>query len=177
MYLTIRATSDPGSLTAAVRAEVSSLDNTLPVFNVKSMERHISERMSPKRLATLLMAGFAVIALLLAAIGIYAVMSYAVSQRTHEIGIRMALGAQPRDIFNLIVKQGVGLTLVGILIGLAFAFVMTRAMSGLLYGISATDPLTYLGISLLLGLVALLACCVPTRRATKVDPIVALRNE
>ncbi|HEV8486608.1 MAG TPA: ABC transporter permease [Blastocatellia bacterium] len=177
MYLIIRASSDPRSLTSAVRAEVSSLDNTLPVFNVKAMERHISERMSPKRLATSLMAAFAVIALLLAAIGIYAVMSYAVSQRTHEIGIRMALGAQPRDIFKLIVRQGVSLTLVGIGAGLVFAFGVTRAMSGLLYGVSTTDPLTYFGISLLLGTVALLACYVPTRRATKVDPMVALRNE
>ncbi len=177
MYLIIRASLDPGSLTSAVRGEVSSLDNTLPVFNVKGLQQLIKERMSPKRLATLLMAAFAVIALLLAAIGIYAVMSYAVSQRTHEIGIRMALGARPRDIVNLIMRQGVSLTLVGIGAGLAGAFAMTRAMSGLLYGVSTMDPLTYVGISLLLSAVALLACYVPTRRATKVDPMVALRNE
>ncbi|MFY9572513.1 MAG: ABC transporter permease, partial [Blastocatellia bacterium] len=177
MYLIIRASSDAGSLTSAVRAEVSALDNTLPVFNVKPMEQLIKERMSPKRLVTVMMLVFAVIALVLAAVGIYAVMSFAVSQRTHEIGIRMALGARPRDIFKLIVGQGVTLTLVGIGAGLAGAFAMTRAMSGLLYGVTATDPLTYAGISLLLGAVGLAACCVPTRRATKVDPMVALRYE
>ena len=133
--------------------------------------------MSPKRLAPLMMAGFALIALALAGVGIYAVMSYAVSQRTHEIGIRMALGAQARDIFKLVITQGLTLTLIGIVIGLAGAYAMTRAMAQLLYGITSTDPLTFVGISLLLGAVAMLACYVPTRRATRVDPMVALRHE
>jgi putative ABC transport system permease protein len=177
MYLVIRTGSNPAQLTAAVRAEVSALDTSLPVFNIKPMEQVISERMSPKRLATVMMAGFALIALALAGVGIYAVMSYAVSQRTHEIGIRMALGAQARDIFKLVITQGLGLTVIGIVIGLAGAYAMTRAMAQLLYGITTTDPLTFVGISLLLGAVAMLACYVPTRRATKVDPMVALRHE
>ena len=177
MHLVIRSGSDPAQLTSAVRGEVSALDKTLPVFNVKPMEQVIGERMSPKRLAASMMAVFALLALALAGVGIYAVMSYAVSQRTHEIGIRMALGAQARDIFNLVIKQGLTLTLIGIVIGLTGAYAMTRAMAGLLYGVTATDPLTFIGISLLLAGVAMLACYVPTRRAIRVDPMIALRYE
>jgi putative ABC transport system permease protein len=177
MYLVIRTGSNPSQLTAAVRTEVSALDKTLPVFNVKPMTQVIGERMSPKRLATFMMAVFALIALALAGVGIYAVMSYAISQRTHEIGIRMALGAQARDIFKLVITQGLALTLVGIVIGLAGAYAMTQAMAQILYGISATDPITFVGISLLLGCVSMLACYVPTRRAIKVDPMIALRHE
>lgn len=175
--LVIRSGSDPAQLTSAVRGEVSALDKTLPVFNVKPMEQVIGERMSPKRLAALMMAVFALLALVLAGVGIYAVMSYAVSQRTHEIGIRMALGAQARDIFKLVITQGLALTMAGIGIGLAGAYAMTRAMAGLLYGVTTTDPLTFIGISLLLGGVAMLACYVPTRRAIRVDPMIALRYE
>lgn len=175
--LVIRSSSDPAQLTSAVRGEVSALDKTLPVFNVKPMEQVIAERLSPKRLATSMFAVFALVALALAGVGIYAVMSYAVSQRTHEIGIRMALGAQAGDIFKLVITQGLALTLIGICIGLAGAYAMTRAMAGLLYGVTATDPLTFIGISLLLGGVAMLACYVPTRRATRVDPMIALRYE
>jgi putative ABC transport system permease protein len=177
MYLVIRTGPTSSQLAAAVRGEVGALDKTLPIFNVKPMERVVAERMSPKRLATFMMAVFALLALVLAGVGIYAVMSYAVSQRTHEIGIRMALGAQARDIFKLIIKQGLTLTLVGLGIGLVGAYGMTRAMAQILYGVTATDPLTFVGISLLLGLVAMLACYVPTRKATKVDPMVALRCE
>ena len=177
IYLVIRSDSNPAQLTSAVRGEVSALDKTLPVFNVKSMDQVIAERMSPKRLATGMMAVFALLALALAGVGIYAVMSYAVSQRTHEIGVRLALGAQARDIFKLIISQGLKLTLTGVLIGLGGAFAMTRAMAGLLYGVTATDPLTFIGISAILGGVALLACYVPTRRATRVDPMIALRYE
>ena len=177
IYVVIRGGVEPAQLTSAVRREVSALDKTLPVFNVKLMEQLIGERMSPKRLATFMMAVFAVLALALAGVGIYAVMSYAVSQRTHEIGIRMALGAQARDIFKLVITQGLTLTLAGLVIGLAGAYAMTRAMSQLLYGVTATDPLTFIGISLLLGGVAMLACYVPTRRAIRVDPMIALRYE
>jgi putative ABC transport system permease protein len=177
IYLVIRSGSDPSQLTSAVRGEVSALDKTLPVFNVKAMEQVIGERMSPKRLATAMMAIFAILALVLAGVGIYAVMSYAVSQRTHEIGIRMALGAQARDIFKLVIAQGLTLTLAGVVIGLVGAYAMTRAMAGILYGVTATDPLTFIGISALLGAVAMLACYVPTRRAIRVDPMVALRYE
>jgi len=175
--LVIRSGSDPAQLTSAVRGEVSVLDKTLPVFNVKPMEQVIGERLSPKRLATFMMAVFALVALVLAGVGIYAVMSYAVSQRTHEIGIRMALGAQARDIFKLVITQGLALTLIGIVIGLAGAYALTRAMAGLLYGVTATDPLTFIGISLLLGGVAMLACYVPTRKAIRADPMIALRYE
>ena len=177
MYIVVRTGSDPAQLTAAVRSEVNAVDKTLPVFNVKPMEQVIDERMSPKRLATFMMAAFALLALALAGVGIYAVMSYAVSQRTHEIGIRMALGAQAKDIFGLVIAQGFTLTLIGIVIGLAGAFAMTRALAQLLYGVTATDPITFIGISLLLGGVAMLACYVPTRRAIRVDPMVALRYE
>ena len=177
MYIVVRTGSNSSQLTSAVRAEVSALDKTLPVFNVKPMEQVIDERMSPKRLATFMMGGFALLALALAGVGIYAVMSYAVSQRTHEIGIRMALGAQARDIFKLVITQGLTLTLAGMVIGLAGAFAMTRALAQLLYGVTATDPITFVGISLLLGGVAMLACYVPTRRAIRVDPMVALRYE
>jgi putative ABC transport system permease protein len=177
MYLVLRTGNNPSDLTAAVRAEVSALDKTLPVSNVKPMEQLIDERISPKRLATFMMGGFALFALLLAGIGIYAVMSYAVSQRTHEIGVRMALGAQARDIFKLVISNGLKLTLIGIVIGLVGAFAMTRALAQLLYGVTVTDPITFIGISLVLGTVAMLACYVPTRRAIRVDPMVALRYE
>jgi putative ABC transport system permease protein len=177
MYLVIRGSSDPSPLVAGVRAEVAALDKTLPVFNVKPMEQVIAERMSPKRLVTFMMLGFALLALALAAVGIYAVMSYSVTQRTHEIGIRLALGAGSRDIFKLVVGQGLLLTIIGLGLGLAGAFGLTRAMAGLLYGVTPTDSLTYVGISLLLAMIALLACYVPARRATKVDPMIALRYE
>lgn len=177
MSLMIRSDSEPARLTSAIRAEVSRLDKTLPVFNVKALARVIDERMSPKRLAAAMMAIFAVLALALAGVGMYAVMSYSVSQRTHEIGVRRALGAQPIDIFKLIVSQGLMLTSFGLVIGLAGAFATTRAMSQLLYGVTTTDLTTYVGISLLLGLVAMLACYVPTRKAIRVDPMVALRYE
>ena len=177
MTLVIRSGSDPARLTSAVRGEMNALDKTLPVFNVKPMEQIIGERLSPRRLATSMFAVFALLALALAGVGIYAVMSYAVSQRTHEIGIRMALGAQARDVFKLVITQGLALTLIGIVIGLAGAYALTRAMAGLLYGVTATDPLTFIGISLLLGGVAMLACYVPTRRAIRVDPMIALRYE
>ena len=177
MSLVVRASADPAALASAIRGEVSAVDKTLPVFNIKLMREAISERMSPKRLAALMLGFFALIALLLATVGIYAVMSYAVSQRTHEIGIRMALGAAPRDIFKLVVGQGLAQTVIGLLLGLALSFAVTRAMSQMLYGVTPTDPVTFAAISLLLAAVALLACYVPARRATRVDPMVALRHE
>ncbi len=176
--LVVRAAGgDPAALTAAVRQEVSALDKDQPVYNVRTMPQIFLEAMAPQRLSAFMFAGFALVALLLAAVGLYAVVAYSVALRTHEIGVRMALGAQPRDVFKLIIGHGLTLISSGIGLGLLGAFAVTRAMASLLYGVSATDFGTIAGISLLLGAVALLACYVPARRATKVDPMVALRYE
>jgi putative ABC transport system permease protein len=177
MGLVVRSQGDPEGLAPLLREEVRALDRDLPVYNVRTLQAIIDETLSPKRLAMFMFAFFAVCALLLAAVGIYAVMSYAVTQRTHEIGVRLALGAQGRDILRLVVGHGVVLTLLGLGLGLAGSFALTRAMSGILYNVSATDPLTFAAISLVLAAVALLASYVPARRATKVDPMVALRYE
>jgi putative ABC transport system permease protein len=141
------------------------------------MQSWINELTARSRFGTLLLGIFAGLALVLAAIGIYGVMSYSVTQRTHELGIRIALGAQTRDVLKLILGRGFALTMVGIALGLTGSFALTRLMSSLLYGVSATDPITFGGLSLLLTAVALAACYLPTRRAMKVDPMVALRNE
>jgi putative ABC transport system permease protein len=177
MFLVIRAGSDSGPLTSAVRSEISNIDKTLPIFNVKPMRQVMNERLSPKRLAAFTFGVLAAIALVLAAVGVYAVMSYAVSQRTHEMGIRMALGARPGNILQLIIRYGLTLTLIGLAIGLAGAFAMTRAMAQVLYGVTSTDALTFGGTTFLLALIALLACYMPARRAMRVDPMVALRYE
>jgi putative ABC transport system permease protein len=177
MWLVIRANSEPTMLVSATRQEILALDPNQAISDIKTMQAVIDERSSPKKVMSWMMGIFAVIALILAAVGLYAVMSYIVAQRTHEIGIRLALGAGAGDVFKLVVGQGLILTLVGLTLGLAGAFALTRAMAQILYGVSATDPITFLGISLLLGAVALLACYIPARRATRVDPMVALRNE
>jgi putative ABC transport system permease protein len=177
MALIVRATSDPVALAPIVRKEVLAVDSEQPVYNVMTMEQVIDETISPKRLTMFLLAFFALGALLLAAIGIYAVISYSVTQRTHEIGIRMALGAQPRDILRLVVRQGLILTAIGVGLGLVGAFALTWAMTEMLNGVEATDPLTFVSISLLLSAVSLAACLIPARKATRVDPMVALRYE
>jgi putative ABC transport system permease protein len=177
MSLVVRAAADPEALVSAVRNAVREIDPAQPLFNVKTMEAVVADSVSDRRLNMLLLGIFAAVALTLAMIGIYSVMSYTVSQHTREIGIRMALGAQPMDVLKLVVGQGMGLTLVGVGIGVAGAFGLTRLMATLLYGVTATDPLTFALVSALLMVVALLACCVPARRATKVDPMVALRTE
>jgi putative ABC transport system permease protein len=177
MALVVRTNSDPVQLAPLVRGEVRAIDAEQPVYNIKTMEQVIDESVSAKRLAMLLLVFFAFGALLLAAIGIYAVMSYAVTSRAHEIGIRMALGAQPGDILRLVIRQGLVLTFIGVALGLAGALALTRAMTEILYGVKATDPVTFAGLSLLLSLVAFIACFVPARRATRVDPMIALRYE
>ncbi|MBO0725244.1 MAG: ABC transporter permease [Blastocatellia bacterium] len=173
----LRAEGEPTALSSAARAEVAKLDPAMPVYIIKTVEQMIHETSSPKRNVTALMGVFAGIALLLTAVGLYAVIAYAVSQRIHEIGVRLALGARSHDIIRLVIWQGLKLTLVGLALGMAGAFVLTRVMAPLLYGVTATDPLTFILISLALAGVALAACWIPARQATKVDPMIALRRE
>jgi putative ABC transport system permease protein len=177
MYLAIRTVADPLPMTGAVRSEVLALDSSQPVYEVKSMDQLVTTSLAQRQLNMVLFASFSTIALILASVGIYGVMSYSVTQRTHEIGIRMALGAQQRGVLALVVRQGMTLALAGVGIGLVSAFALTRLMSSLLFGVSATDPITFAAIAALLTGVALVACFVPARRATQVDPMVALRYE
>ena len=177
MTLLVRADGNPKSLIAAVRHEVKGLDDNLPPFNVVTLAENIDISLFPARFGALLLGGFGLLALVLATVGIYGVMSYSVSQRTHEIGIRMALGAQVNNVLRLVVGQGMVLASIGMAMGLAAAFALTRVVKNLLYGVSATDLATFAVITVLLFVVALLACYLPARRATKVDPLVALRYE
>jgi putative ABC transport system permease protein len=177
MSLVVRSSSDPDSLVSAIRSEVRAIDPAQPIFNVKKMEEVISGSISYHRLNMILLGGFAAIAMLLAMLGIYSVMSYTVIQNTREIGIRMALGAQRMDVLRLILGHGFILAIIGIGIGLAGAFGLMRLMESLLFGVTATDPLTFILVSLLLLVVSLLACYIPARRAMRVDPMVALRYE
>ena len=175
--LTIKVSGDPLSMAAAVRGEVRAIDPDQPVAAIRTMEQVVAESVGAPRYRTSLLGLFAFIALLLAAIGIYGVSSYAVAQRTHEIGIRMALGAEPRDVQLLVIGRGIGLALVGVGAGLVGAFGLTRLLAGLLFGVTATDPLTFAGVAVILTAIALLACWIPARRAARVDPMVALRHE
>jgi putative ABC transport system permease protein len=177
MNVIIRSTADPLNLTAAVRRQVQALDPNQPVYNVSTMEQTLKESLVTQRLSMILLASLASMALILAAVGIYGVMSYLVTQRSHEIGIRMAIGAQPRDVLKMVIGRGMMLTLIGVAFGLVSAFGLTRLMSTMLYGVEPTDPATFVSIGILLTGVALVACYVPSRRATKVDPLVALRYE
>jgi putative ABC transport system permease protein len=173
----VRASTDPGTLVAAVRREVQALDPGLPLAAVKTGDQLLASAVGRPRFQTMLIGVFALSALLLAAVGIYGVISYSTAQRTHEIGLRMALGARSRDVLRLVLGQGMRLALAGTALGLVGALSLTRLMKGVLFGVSATDPLTFALIALLLAAVAFLACYVPARRATRVDPMVALRCE
>jgi macrolide transport system ATP-binding/permease protein len=177
MTLLVRTEGDPLSVAPGVRSVMQQLNKNLPLYNVKTMQSHVRSALAVDRMIAVLLGVFGGAALLLAGVGVYGVMSYAVAQRTREIGIRMALGASPRDVLRLVVGQGMTLILVGGAIGLALAFALSRVVSGLLFNLSATDPLTFAGVTLLLGCAALLACYLPARRAAKVDPMIALRHE
>jgi putative ABC transport system permease protein len=178
MFVAIRsATSDAASLTSAAQNAVWSVNKDVPLANIRTMQEVIANSVERRRFSMLLLTIFAAVAMLLAAIGLYGVMSYSVAQRTKEIGIRMALGARRPDVLALVVKQGMALVVVGIAAGFLLAAGMTRLISGMLFGITATDPLTFAGVAVLLGSVALLANYLPARRASKVDPMVALRYE
>jgi putative ABC transport system permease protein len=176
-YLVIRTKADPMSVAGAVRAQVLSLDSALPVSNVASMDDLMSANRARPRFLTLLLTLFSAVSLSLAALGIYGVISYLVAQRTNEIGIRMALGAQSGDVVRLIGATGLRLAIAGTVIGAAGALVLTRFLSGLLFGVSSMDPLTFVAMAATLAAVTLLACYVPARRASRVDPLVALRYE
>jgi macrolide transport system ATP-binding/permease protein len=175
--LVVRTKGNPESLFGPVRSQVQSLDPNLPIFDSKTLTMHMQFALFPSKVAATVLGVFGLVALMLAAIGVYGVTSYAVAQRTHEIGIRLALGAQLSDVLRLVLRQGLILTIIGVAIGLLGAYVAMRAITSVLYGVSATDPLTFVFVSGLLIAVALIACYVPARRATKVDPLVALRNE
>jgi putative ABC transport system permease protein len=177
LTIVARTDSNPASFANALRSQVWDIDKDQAVFDIKTMDDTLSEMTSQRRFNMLLLSLFAAVALILAGVGIYGVISYSVTQRTHEIGIRMALGAEENDVLRMIVGQAMRLAFIGVAIGLIVAFFLTRLMSSLLYGVSATDPATFALISLALAGVALGACFVPARRATKVDPMIALRYE
>jgi ABC-type antimicrobial peptide transport system permease subunit len=177
MNVVLRSGTDPATLAPAVNHELRELDHDLPMFRVLTMEQRVAASLARRRFSTVLLGVFAALALALATIGIYGVMSYLVSQGIREIGIRMALGATQRGIVQLVVKQGMVLALLGVLIGLVAAFAFTRIVSGLLFGVAATDPVTFSAIAVLLVVVALLASYIPARRAARIDPMISLRSE
>jgi putative ABC transport system permease protein len=177
LTIVARTKSDPGAVAGSLRAVVTSMDKSVPVYAVKPMTEYLRDSLSRRRFSMVLLSTFSGVALVLAALGIYGVISYGVIQRTHEMGIRMALGAQRRDVLKLVLRQAMIVVLVGVGIGLLGSWALTRLMKSLLFNVSVTDPLTFAGIAVLMILIALLACVIPAMRATKVDPLVALRHE
>jgi putative ABC transport system permease protein len=176
-YLMVRASGDPTSLVATARASIAAIDPDLPIYNVQTLDRVISDSMIGLGYVAVMMAVLGVIALVLASVGVYGVMSFSVAERTHEIGIRLALGARPREVLGLVLRRGLLLAGIALAIGLPLAFALSRLLTSLLYGVSATDPATFAGVSILLLLVAIAACYFPARRAMRVEPVIALRYE
>lgn len=175
--MVVRTSLGASSVAASIRQVVHSIDKALPVTDVESFPAALGQSISQERFRTFLLGSFSAIALVLAAVGIFGVISYSVSQRRHEIGIRMALGAQRRDVLRLILGQGAKLALLGLGVGVAFSLLLTRLMASLLYSVSATDPLTFAAAAIVLLGVAMTACYIPARRAVQVDPMVALRYQ
>jgi putative ABC transport system permease protein len=176
MTLVIRCNTAPLKLVAAIRSRIAEVDRGQPIYEIATMEQRLAQSVTQPRFATLLFGLFALLALALATVGLYGVMSHAVAQRTQEIGLRMALGAQVREVLALVIGQGMKLTMLGLALGLAVASALTRVLKALLFNVSTTDPLTFASVAGLLLGVALLTCYLPARRAAKVDPLVALRH-
>jgi predicted permease len=177
MDVVVRAAVEPAALTTSIRAAVASIDSDLPLADVTTLRTIVSNSLVQQRFALLVLAAFAALAMLLASVGMYGVVSYSVAQRTNEIGVRMALGAQRRNVLTMVLGEAARLLAIGISVGVAGAFAAARVISGSLYGVRPADPLTFFSVTALLGLVVLLACYVPARRASNIDPMVALRYE
>jgi putative ABC transport system permease protein len=175
MFFAVKCAGDPMQLAGAVRSAVAAVTMDEAASGLATMDEYLSDALGPRRFPLILLTFFGAFALGLAALGVYSVLSCSVAQRTHEIGMRVAIGAQPHDVLSMLLKQGLRLTGIGLGVGLAASLASTRLLASQLYEIGATDPLTFAGVSLLLGALGLLACYIPARRATKVDPIVALR--
>jgi putative ABC transport system permease protein len=175
--LVLRTKADPTVIASAVRQAVWSVDKDQPVSNVRSMDQVFAAAISTERFQALMLGLFAALALVLACVGLYGVISYSVVQRTHEIGVRMALGAQSVDVLRLVIRQGMFLTFTGLAIGIVAGTFVTRVLTGMLFGVTPRDPLTFVGVPVLLLVVAFLACFIPARRATRIDPLVALRYD
>jgi putative ABC transport system permease protein len=177
MNLAVRTSVDPTSTVAAIQAAIREVDKDQPVYQIQTIDELMRDSVGTRRFALIILIMFATLALVLAVSGIYGVISYAVTQRTQEIGIRMALGASTKDVLRLVLGQFMRLTVVGVVLGLIGAYALTRLMTSLLFGVTATDTTTFVLVSIILSLVALVACLIPARRATRVDPLVALRYE
>ena len=177
MTVALRGRTDPAAMLSSTKSVLRNLDPDLPMYYVRTMEQRVNESLARRRFSTLLLGIFAGVALALATIGIYGVMAYLVTQGTRELGIRIALGASQLSIVTLVVRQGMALTLSGVMMGLAAAFLLTRLIRSLLFGVEATDSITFAGISLLLAMIALVASYIPAQRAARIDPLISLRSE
>jgi putative ABC transport system permease protein len=173
----VKSGTDPAALTSAIRDAIASIDKDQPIFGIATMQQLVRNSVSTRRITLILLGLFSALALVLAAIGIYGVISYSVAQRTHEIGIRMALGAPRAGVLRMILAQGAKIAGAGVVIGIVASFGLTRLMANLLFSVSSADPLTFAAVAMLLMLVALIACYIPAHRALRVDPVIALRYE